>query len=137
MAVRMTARPGLAPPRDQVAEQEPLFVPLSKSGRLLFDWQDGDADPARRGQVKALSDKAVDRLVHECAAAAGLFRPQNYSGHSLRAGLATSAGEEGAEIHNIMKQTGHRSVDVALQYVRSRDLWKNNVTEMIFQKKGD
>jgi len=33
-----------------------------------------------------------------------------------------------------MRQTRHRSADVALSYLRPVDLWKNNVTETLFRK---
>jgi hypothetical protein len=87
----------------------------------------------------ALSDKAVVRLVTETAealgetsrAAAGLefgaLLPR-YSGHSLRAGLATAAAELEAQLHDIMRQTRHKSVEVARRYKRCADLWRNNVT---------
>jgi hypothetical protein len=31
-----------------------------------------------------------------------------------------------------MRQTRHRSTDVALSYLRPADLWRNNVTEKLF-----
>jgi hypothetical protein len=31
-----------------------------------------------------------------------------------------------------MRQTRHRSTDVALGYLRAADLWRNNVTEKLF-----
>lgn len=70
----------------------------------------------------ALSDKAVARLVKTATAAAGLD-PEHYSGHSLRAGLA-----------DLMRQTRHKSVEVALGYLRPADLWRNNVTERLFAR---
>ena len=54
-----------------------------------------------------------------------------YSGHSLRAGLATAAAE--AELHDVMRQTRHKSVEVARRYMRSADLWRNNVTEKVMR----
>ena len=50
-------------------------------------------------------------------------------GHSLRAGLATAADDEGAGLADIMRQTKHKSTEVALGYLRPADLWRNNVTE--------
>ena len=43
---------------------------------------------------------------------------QRYAGHSLRAGLATSAAEAGASERSIMNQTGHRSVAMVRKYIR-------------------
>ena len=95
----------------------PLFCGMTKSGRLTG---------------AELSDKAVVRLVKQAAAAAGLD-PARYSGHSLRAGLATAVGDEGAGLAELMRQTRHRSTEVALGYLRPADLWRNNVTERLFR----
>jgi hypothetical protein len=58
--------------------------------------------------------------------------PERYSGHSLRAGLATAAGDQGAGLAELMRQTRHKSTEVALGYLRPADLWRNNVTERVF-----
>ena len=54
-----------------------------------------------------------------------------------RAGLATAAGEAGAGLAAVMRQTRHRSTEVALGYLRPADLWRDNVTERIFRGDGD
>ena len=99
----------------------PLFCRMSKAGRL---------------SGIALSDKAVARLVKTAAEAAGLD-PERYSGHSLRAGLATAAGDQGAALTDLMRQTRHKSTEVALGYLRPADLWRNNVTERVFARQHD
>ena len=101
--------------------ERPLFCGLSKSGQLTGD---------------GLSDKAVARLVKQAAHAAGLD-PAAYSGHSLRAGLATAAGDRGAGLAELMRQTRHKSTEVALGYLRPADLWRNNVTEGLFNPPPD
>ena len=105
--------------RDDADTEAPLFCGVLKNGRVTG---------------KRLSDKAVERLVGASAEALRLPRSERYTGHSLRAGLATAAGEEDAQLHDIMRQTRHRSVETARKYLRSRDLWRNNVTERIFRK---
>lgn len=52
----------------------------------------------------ALSDKTVARLVKGAAAYAGLDADK-YSGHLLRAGLATAAGDLGASLADLKRQT--------------------------------
>ncbi len=94
----------------------PLFCAVTKSGRLTGE---------------ALSDKAVARLNKQAAEAAGLD-PAQFSGHSLRAGLATAAGNAGAGLADLMRQTRYTSTEVALGYLRPADLWRNNVTEGLF-----
>lgn len=96
--------------------ERPLFCSLTKAGRLTG---------------RGLSDKAVARLVKQAAADAGLDAAR-YSGHSLRAGLATAAGDNGAGLADLMRQTRHRSTEVALGYLRPADLWRRNVTARLF-----
>lgn len=101
---------------ENARKERPLFCAVTKAGHPT-------------GVV--LSDKAVARLVKGAAARAGLD-PERYSGHSLRAGLATAAGDAGAALPDLMRQTRHKSTQVALAYLRPADLWRNNVTEMVF-----
>ena len=35
-----------------------------------------------------------------------------------------------------MRQTRHKSTEVALGYLRPADLWRNNVTERVFREAG-
>jgi integrase len=102
--------------------EDPLFCGVLKNGRVTG---------------KSLSDKAVARLVKESAAKADLPEPTRFSGHSLRAGLATAAAEEEAQLHDIMRQTRHKSTEVARRYLRSRDRWRNNVTEKLFRRRQE
>lgn len=105
--------------RGALRPEDPLFCGVLKNGRVTG---------------KPLSDKAVERLVKEGAVKAGLPEPARFSGHSLRAGLATAAAEEEAQLHDIMRQTRHKSTEVARRYLRSRDRWRNNVTEKLFRR---
>ena len=104
---------------ESARNERPLFCAVTKAGRPTG---------------AALSDKAVARLVKNAAARAGLD-PERYSGHSLRAGLATAAGDAGAALPDLMRQTRHKSTQVALAYLRPADLWRNNVTERVFAQK--
>ncbi len=106
---------------ESARRQRPLFCAVTKAGR-----------PTGIG----LSDKAVARLVKGAAMRAGLD-PERYSGHSLRAGLATAAGDAGAALPDLMRQTRHKSTQVALAYLRPADLWRNNVTRDVFKTKDD
>lgn len=72
-----------------------------------------------------LHDSAVNQVVKHYAQAIGID-PQRISGHSLRAGLATSAAKAGIPAHKIMEQTGHRSEAMLARYVRDAELFTNN-----------
>lgn len=88
----------------------PIFKPVDRFGRI---------------QDHRLSDKGVARLVKHHAAAIDLD-PKRYAGHSLRAGLATSAAAAGVGDREIMRQTGHRSIAMVNRYVREGNLFRNN-----------
>jgi integrase len=89
----------------------------------------------KNGGVSAerLSDKHVARLVQKAAAAAGLRgdlpegeRRRAFSGHSLRAGLASSAQlEEG----HVQRHLGHASPEMTRRYQRKRDRFRVNLTQ--------
>lgn len=57
--------------------------------------------------------------------------PSKYAGHSLRAGLATSAAAAGVDEHVIAKQTGHQSMLVLRRYIREGDLFRRNAAAEI------
>jgi integrase len=81
----------------------------------------------RHGQVQSgrLSGIDVARVVKKLADRAGLDSA-NYAGHSLRAGHATTAAMAGASERSIMKQTGHRSVQMVRRYIRDGNLFREN-----------
>ena len=58
-------------------------------------------------------------------AAAGID-PTGFSGHSLRAGFATSAVQAGMSTLNIRSQTGHASDAMLARYVRDGELFADN-----------
>jgi integrase len=87
-----------------------IFRPITRHGLI---------QPGR------LTDRSVARIVQRTAEAAGLD-PSQFAGHSLRAGLATSAAMAGAEERDIMRQTRHKSVVVARRYIRDGSLFRNN-----------
>jgi integrase len=73
----------------------------------------------------ALQGRAAARIVKRRVRALGA-EAADYSGHSLRAGLATSAAKAGKAAHTIMKQTGHRSVAMVQRYIRDAELFVDN-----------
>jgi integrase len=81
----------------------------------------------RHGNVstKRLSDRAVADVVKRAARGAGLD-PEEFSGHSLRAGFATTAAAAGANERQIANQTGHTSMEVLRGYIRHGSLFTDN-----------
>jgi integrase len=85
----------------------------------------------RHGRIGAsLSDKAVALVVKRRALAAGLD-PALFSGHSLRAGLATAAAQAGVPERSIMDQTGHKSLPVLRGYIREGSLFGENAAAKV------
>lgn len=86
----------------------------------------------RHGQIskKRLSDKSVALIVKRSAQAIGLDA-SDFAGHSLRAGLATQSAMSGLSERSIMKQTGHKSVEVLRRYIREGSAFNDNVTSKL------
>ena len=74
----------------------------------------------RHGQIAdtALSAESVAVILKQRAAAAGID-PAGYSGHSLRAGFATSAALAAVATDSIQRQTGHSSPAMLARYIRT------------------
>lgn len=77
-----------------------------------------------------LSGEAVCSVLRERVEAAGID-PRSYSGHSLRAGLATSAAQAGVSTWKIRQQTGHASDAMLARYIRDGELFKNNASKAL------
>ena len=97
----------------------PIFVAVSRNGL--------------KATQERLSDKHVARLIKQTVRDAGIRpdlpeaeRMRLYSGHSLRAGLASSA--EVDERH-VQKQLGHASAEMTRRYQRRRDRFRVNLTK--------
>jgi integrase len=82
-----------------------LFRPVSKTGRVFGSW---------------LSASAIAMIVKRRTAQIGID-PQQYSGHSLRAGFVTSAAVAGLPVWKIKSQTGHVSDAVLGRYIRESE----------------
>lgn len=80
-----------------------------------------------------LNDQEVARLVKRTAVAAGIRgdlpemeRKEKFAGHSLRAGLASSAE---VDERYVQKQLGHASAEMTRRYQRRRDRFRVNLTK--------
>ena len=93
----------------------PLFTRFSKGSKIT--------------NVR-LSNQSVALIIKDYLLKAGIDN-QNYSGHSLRSGFATSAAESGAEERSIMAITGHKSTEMVRRYIKEANLFKNNALNKI------
>lgn len=97
------------------------LCPVTAMGALVQNQQYGPVFVSRRGV--RLSGGDVARIVKTLAKAAGLD-PGRFSGHSLRAGLATAAAKAGKSEREIMKTTGHKSEAMVRRYIRDAELFE-------------
>jgi integrase len=97
----------------------PIFVRTSRDGKRALDLR--------------LSDKHVARLIKQTVLKSGIRAdlPEKdrlvlFSGHSLRAGLASSAE---VDERYVQKQLGHASTEMTRRYQRRRDRFRVNLTK--------
>ncbi|MEM6900766.1 MAG: tyrosine-type recombinase/integrase [Pseudomonadota bacterium] len=97
----------------------PVFVRTSRDGKRALDTR--------------LSDKHVARLIKAAVLKSGVRadlpekdRLALFSGHSLRAGLASSAE---VDERYVQKQLGHASAEMTRRYQRRRDRFRVNLTK--------
>lgn len=97
----------------------PIFVGTSRDGK--------------RASEARLNDKHVARLIKRTVLDAGIRselpekdRMALFSGHSLRAGLASSAE---IDERYVQKQLGHASAEMTRRYQRRRDRFRVNLTK--------
>lgn len=119
--------------------------------RSMQDWlseSEIDAGPLFRGinrhgglSDNRLSDKSVALIVKRAAFSREVSRGlsfeeaerevRKFGGHSLRAGLATSAAQAGVPEHTIMRQTGHKRPEMLRKYIRMGTIFTDNAAAKI------
>ena len=77
-----------------------------------------------------LTAQSVALVVKKVATAVGLD-PDRYSGHSLRAGLATSAAAAGVDMRLIMAQGAWASERMVRRYIRDGNLFRENAAAQV------
>lgn len=88
----------------------PLFRPVDRHGNIATD---------------RIRSDAVSTILRDRVRGAGIA-PDGYSGHSLRAGLATSAIKAGVPTYKVRAQTGHASDAMLSRYVRDAGMFDGN-----------
>lgn len=86
----------------------------------------------RSGSIRArrLTPQSVSLILKRYVTRAGLD-PHMYAGHSLRAGLVTSAARAGVATHKIQQQTGHKTVETLWRYIRDANVFENNAAGLL------
>lgn len=130
---------------DQMGRGRDIAIPYAKGKtcpvRAIQDWlmQSGiESGTLFRGvsrygcvMSQGLSAQSVALIVKARASAAGL-NAAHYSGHSLRAGLVTTAAKAGVSSWKIRQQTGHQSDGMLQRYIRDSQLFTDNPNRKIW-----
>jgi integrase len=96
------------------AEPGPLFTRLGRGH---------EGKPMTKGDAIAqIVKRAAEMIGHD---------PDEYSGHSLRAGFISAAAEAGAGELTISAHTGHRDMNVLRRYIRRVNVFKSNAAGLI------
>jgi integrase len=102
----------------------------SKPGPLLR--------PVRKGGLvgsEHMNPASISYIVRKLSETAGLNNKKEnkhlYSGHSLRAGFVTAAAAGGATDRQIMRQTGHKSVQMVDRYSRRDQLDRREAAQKV------
>jgi len=99
----------------------PIFRAIDRWGKL---------------QKNALTPLAVTLIIKRWSKACELPNAANYSSHSLRRGLATSASYKGASLTSIMRQGRWRHVNTVLGYIEEGQRFEDNAAAKIMQEDG-
>lgn len=91
-------------------EEGPLFRTVNPAGDGVREY--------------ALTDRQLANVVKQCAKRAGV--EGRFAGHSLRAGLVTSAVRAGKDARAIQGVTGHKTVEMLYRYVREQRLFADS-----------
>lgn len=124
---------------DQAGEGRKIAIPYARGTvcpvHALQEWLDLSGITnglifrgiTRHGKMadEGLSPQSVALIVKERATAVGLDATK-YAGHSLRAGLVTSAAQAGVSSWKIRQQTGHKSEAMLLRYIRDANIFNDN-----------
>ena len=76
-----------------------------------------------------LCDRSIANIIKARVGKVGLS-PEKFSGHSLRAGLATSAAQHGKSSLKIREITGHKSDAMLAKYIRDGDIFRDNAAAL-------
>lgn len=129
---------------DQTGEGRKIGIPLGRTRHCpvaaLTAWRDlltDDIGPLfrpvdRHGNISTdrIRSDAVSTILRGRVADAGI-NPDGYSGHSLRAGLATSAIKAGVPTYKVRTQTGHASDAMLSRYVRDGEMFDGNAAGVL------
>jgi len=116
---------------ERIIHWKSSVMTLYKKGPLFPGFGRHDKWFPKPGPRKGLGERSISIIVKESVKLIGLD-PNEYSPHSLRAGLCTDAARYGCPEHIIQRHSRHVSSDVLRGYIRQGNAWEENPLPAIF-----
>lgn len=83
--------------------------------------------------LRGLSALAVNNIIKLRAKQAGLQNPHEFSSHSLRRGLATSAAQCGAPLQTIMRAGRWKQTNTVIEYIEAGERFSDNAASNVLK----
>jgi integrase len=84
--------------------------------------------------VAALTPLSVSNILRKRARQADIPQAENFTSHSLRRGLATSASRDGASLPAIMRQGRWKNVNTVIEYIEAAQRFEENAAASVLKK---
>lgn len=81
-----------------------------------------------------LTSAAMNNILKQHAQTVGIENAVNFSSHSMRRGLATTASRDGVSIPAIMRQGRWKQVDTVMEYIEAAQRFEENAAGLVLQK---
>jgi len=84
--------------------------------------------------VLNITADSVNEILKKHAFSAGIENAMNFSSHSMRRGLATTASRDGVSLPAIMRQGRWKQVDTVMEYIEAAQRFEENAAGQVLQK---
>lgn len=132
---------------DQLGEGQRCIIPFGNDlrcpVRALLEWRDAikqfEGPIFRRitktGKIgdNALSDRYVNKVIHQMAKSIGLPHADQMSSHSLRRGFATESARLGSSLPAIQRHGRWRCTKTVLEYIEAGREFKDSAVNVLFE----
>ena len=81
-----------------------------------------------------MTGDAVNEILKKHALAAGIENATDFSSHSMRRGLATTASRDGVSLSAIMRQGRWKQVSTVMEYIEAAQRFEENAAGQVLQK---
>lgn len=83
---------------------------------------------------QAITPESVNHILKKHAKAAGIENFDDFSSHSMRRGLATTASREGVSLPAIMQQGRWKQVGTVMEYIEAAQRFEENAAGQVLKK---